>query len=154
MRAAAALVLVMLCVACAGSDDDGRPTAAEGAACPATEPNGQGPPAEQTSERHHGNGRLWTVLYYPTLIVTSRNRRSDGSIEEKFPWWRGVSGQLTIGGAGVGGSEGRVRGDIPLGYGDIGFQATSIIFPGEGCWRVTGRAGSASLTFVVDVRAA
>jgi hypothetical protein len=155
MRAAVALLLVGFCVACSGSDGGETAAATAGdAACAATEPNGEGPPGEPASDRHHGNGRLWTILYYPTLVVTSRNRRPDGSIEEKFPWWRGVSGQLTIGGSGVGGSEGRVRGDIPPGYGDIGFQATSIIFPREGCWRVTGRAGSASLTFVVDVRAA
>lgn len=160
MRVALAVLMVVLGAACAGSDSDetaqdsGREATATGAACPVTAPNGRTPPGEQSSPTHHGNGSLWTVLYYPKLIVTSRNVRPDGSIEEKFPWWRDVTGQLTIRGGEVGGSGAPIRADIPPGYGDSGFQASSVIFPTEGCWRVTGRAGNASLTFVVSVSAA
>jgi hypothetical protein len=44
-----------------------------------------------------------------------------------------------------------LRSHIPAGYGDIGFQATGIIFPTPGCWEVTGRVGNASLTFITKV---
>jgi hypothetical protein len=96
---------------------------------------------------------VWTILYYPTLVVRARNLHPDGSMEEKFPWWRGVSGGLAIRGQRLDGSAPPLRADIPSGYGDSGFQATSIIFPTEGCWRVTGSVGTASLTFVVLVEA-
>ena len=102
--------------------------------------------------RHHGESGLWTVLYYPTLPVTSRNLNPDGSIDEKFPWWRGVSGSLSIRGRRIDGSAPPLRARIPSGYGDGGFQASAIIFPTEGCWQVTGSVGLAALTFVVLVR--
>jgi hypothetical protein len=35
----------------------------------------------------------------------------------------------------------------PRGYGLTGLQASGIAFPTQGCWRVTARAGGASLTF-------
>lgn len=40
---------------------------------------------------------------------------------------------------------------IRYGEGTPGFQATSLIFPTEGCWEVTGHVAEASLTFVVRV---
>jgi len=40
---------------------------------------------------------------------------------------------------------------VPCCYGDAGFQASGVIFPTEGCWQVTGRVGTASLTFVTVV---
>jgi hypothetical protein len=44
-----------------------------------------------------------------------------------------------------------LQADIPPGYGQTGFQASGIIFPTEGCWEITGRAGDAELTFVQRV---
>jgi hypothetical protein len=32
-----------------------------------------------------------------------------------------------------------------------GFQASGVIFPTEGCWQVTGRAGRTAMTFVTFV---
>ena len=158
----ATLLLVLSSLGCSNSDTAAQNEAttaspAQEAAtvegCPVTKPNGSTPPGE-TSEglRHHGNGSLWTVLHYPTLPVTARNRQPDGSIDEKFPWWRGVSGNLSIRGRRIDGSAPPLRARIPSGYGDSGFQASAIIFPTEGCWRVTGSVGLAALTFVVLVR--
>ncbi len=61
----------------------------------------------------------------------------------KFWWWRLVKGRLTI--------EGRRLSIIPDGYGEIGFQASGLVFPTPGCWEVTGRIGDKSLTFVTLV---
>lgn len=71
----------------------------------------------------------------------------------KFPWWRGegVRGGLTIEGRRLDASAPLLEAQIPEGYGDTGFQASVIVFPTEGCWAVTARAGEASLTFVTLV---
>jgi hypothetical protein len=162
IRAVGALGLVVVALACSNSDTPSedqsssaganRPAADSG--CPVTKPNGKAPPGEPASPRHHGSGRLWTILYYPTLVVTERNVRADGSLAEKFPWWRGVQGSLTIRGERIDASGPAVRAEIPPGYGDVGFQATTIIFASEGCWRVTGTVADESLTFVTRVERA
>ena len=122
--------------------------------CPATIANGETPPGEQRSAGHHGNRMLWTVLW-PEGTVVFRPGGSgfvlaDGALQMKFPWWRGVPGPLTIEGRRIDASAPPLRAHIPNGYSGS-FQATSLIFPTPGCWEVTGRAGNASLTFVLAV---
>lgn len=75
----------------------------------------------------------------------------DRSLSMKFPWWRGVRGKLTIQGRRLDAHAPPLRASIPAGYGEIGFQATALIFPTAGCWEVTGKVGEASLTFVTRV---
>jgi hypothetical protein len=41
---------------------------------------------------------------------------------------------------------------IPGGYGESGFQASGIVFPGADCYEITGEAAGATLTFVTLVR--
>jgi len=79
--------------------------------------------------------------------------RVTGAVDMKFPWWRGpgVIGTLTVRGRRLDAAAPPLIARIPDGYGDAGFQATGLIFPTTGCWEVTGRAGSASLTFVTLV---
>jgi hypothetical protein len=120
-----------------------------------TLPNGSPPPGEKvTSAQHHGNSALWTVL--PADGILNVRRESDGRLSTKLPWWRGVTGTLTIEGhrldEGPDGG-GKFSADVPEGYGDSGFQATGVYFSSEGCWEVWGRVGSAELKFVVDVQA-
>ena len=125
-------------------------------ACPVTPPNGSTPPGEQPNPDHLGNGALWTGLWpYGRVVFQSGGPgqiHQDGSLEMKFFWWRGVRGQLEISGRRLDGAAPPLGADIPTGYGDTGFQATSLIFATEGCWEVTGRAGGASLTFVTFVQ--
>jgi hypothetical protein len=45
-----------------------------------------------------------------------------------------------------------VGASVPGGYGDTGFQASGIVFPGAGCYQITGEAAGAALTFVTLVR--
>jgi hypothetical protein len=75
----------------------------------------------------------------------------DGSISWKFPWWREVAGNLTITGQRLDAPAPPVKSQVPSGYGNIGFQASGVTFPTEGCWQVTGKTGQASLTFVTFV---
>jgi len=75
----------------------------------------------------------------------------DGSLAMKFGWERGVRGSLMIGGHRLDAAAPPLRAHISAGYGDIGFQATALIFPTPGCWEVTGHVGSARLTFITRV---
>ena len=75
----------------------------------------------------------------------------DGSLSMKFGWQRGVRGVLTIDGRRLDAAAAPLRARIPAGYGDIGFQATGLIFPTPGCWEVSGHIGNASITFTTRV---
>jgi len=85
------------------------------------------------------------------VLIPPTNVHADGSLDMKFPWWRGAIGLLTITGRRLDALEPPLRSYIPDGYGEHGFQATGIIFPTEGCWEITGRTGEARLTFVQRV---
>jgi len=77
--------------------------------------------------------------------------RPNGSIWWKFPWWRLVAGHLTITGRRLDAPAPPLEPRVPLGYGNIGFQASGVIFPTEGCWQVTAKIAHAALTFVTFV---
>lgn len=99
----------------------------------------------------HGNGKLWTVLPLDGKIVMPPD--PDGSISDKFMWWRAMQGALTIEGHRLDAPAAPAVPNVPRGYHDTGFQASSITFPTEGCWQITGQAGDSELTFVVEVHA-
>lgn len=120
--------------------------------CPITRPNGSEPPGSTSGAEFHGNGSIWVGTWHSNIVVWEPE--ADGSIDAKFGWWRGVSGQLRIEGRRLDAPAAPLTAHIPEGYGNSGFQATGIIFPTEGCWEVTGRVGDASLTFVTLVIAA
>lgn len=123
------------------------------ASCPVTIPNGSTPPFEEPSSLEHGNGDLWTAIQdWGKVGVSPRFVNTDGSINLKWLWWRGVRGKLTVEGRRLDAPAPPAQGyyDTP-GYGDSGFQAGGILFPSEGCWEISGRVGNASLTFVTLV---
>jgi hypothetical protein len=120
-------------------------------ACPITHPNGSKPPGPMFGAEPHGNGSIWVGLWSANVVVWSAE--PDGSVSAKFGWWRGVAGKLRIDGHRLDGQAPPLTAHVPDGYGDSGFQSTGITFPTEGCWRVTGRVGDASLTFVTLVLA-
>ena len=128
-----------------------------GGACPVTIANGSTPPGEQPSPMNHGNGQLWTVLWPDGMIVFRPGGpgeiRAGGSLAIKFPWWRGdgVRGPMEITGRLLDREGAEAYAELPTGYGETGFQATTIVFSGEGCWEVTGRVGEVELTFVQRV---
>lgn len=127
--------------------------------CSVTIPNGDVPPTERGRPHpafsYHGNGQVWTVLP-PTGIIRITDPdsvRSDGMVGEKFMWWRSsdlVGIQLRIAGRRLDGYAPSVDSNVPGGYfGE--FQASSIYFPTQGCWEITGSFAQASLTFTVLV---
>lgn len=121
------------------------------ASCPATPANHSMPPGEKSGPGRytHGNGRLWVEFgpENPKTFIYPDDRFV------KFGWWRGpmAQGKLTIEGRRLDAPASPLAVSIPDGYGDTGFQASGILFPSEGCWAITGKAGNASLTFVTWV---
>lgn len=99
---------------------------------------------------NHGDGKLWVGLPTESRLLVTPDK--DGSLGWKFPWWRAVCGRLTITGRRLDAPASPLRSEVPSGYGEAGFQASGVYFPSEGCWEITGRAGDAELTFVVEVR--
>ena len=133
--------------------------AADAGTCPVTRSNGDVPPGfgDPQFEGGYGNDALWTNLWMwseegVVLPAHDLHVQDDGSIAGlKWAWWRYVPGDLTIDGRRLDGDAKPLIGKVPDGYGDSGFQVSGITFPTPGCWEVTGRVGSASLTFVVWV---
>lgn len=127
-----------------------RYAAAEGK-CKVTRANGSQPPDGNIGGPGvHGNGSLWVSIgEYGSVVVN--DAEPSGAVRTKFPWWRGVTGPLRIEGRRLDGGAPPLSAELPDGYGPTGFQASSVTFPTEGCWEVTGRAGGASLTFVTLV---
>ena len=115
---------------------------------PGVSPADMGPPGMSA----YGNGKLVVVLDVHGVIVASGDMvNPDGSIWWKFPWWRLVHGHLAITGRRLDAPAAPLTPVVPDGYGDIGFQASGVIFPSEGCWQVTGTIARTSLTFVTLV---
>jgi hypothetical protein len=127
------------------------------ASCPVTLPNGKSPPTSGDSDFNLGNedGTLFTIPWPEGTVIFARDGPGyvspDGSLEMKWPWWRGVPGKLTIEGQRLDAPAPSPQAEINDVYGDRGFQPIGLIFPTQGCWEITGRVGSARLTFVTLV---
>jgi hypothetical protein len=90
-----------------------------------------------------------TILGVNGLLVPSGDMiRRDGSIRWKFPWWRLTRGRLTISGRRLDAPSPPLVSYVPNGYGAVGFQASAVIFPRQGCWQITGQLAGKSVTFV------
>lgn len=151
-----------LAVGCSRSTDPpaehaSAATSASTATCPLTLPNGSIPRdaynwVGNDPENSHGNGKLWTLLWPHNVVVAAPAFvERDGTVRMKWPWWRGVRGELQIEGRRLDGDAAPLRAEIPRYYGLSGFQPAAIFFPTEGCWEVTGKAGNATLTVVTLV---
>jgi hypothetical protein len=142
--------------------------------CPVTRANGSAPPGEGASSDLYGNGRLWTLVNRDGRFVVAPESAPeflgsqgeiavdgvllpDGSVAIKAPWWRGrgVRGRIRVQARRLDARAPRVDRTIePSGYGLTGFQAMGLELPTTGCWRITGNAGTASLTVVTLVEPA
>jgi hypothetical protein len=131
------------------------------APCNVTAPNGIVAGLSERQEGSYGNTwlsvgpfGLWpngTVVLKPggAGFVTS-----DGALGMKFGWTRAARGKLKVTGHRLDGSAPPLRLDAADGYGDIGFQASYLIFPTPGCWEVNAQVGDredSRITFVTKV---
>jgi len=127
--------------------------------CPTTIPRrvvgwlGASPASMVPGTSAYGNGKLVvSPLDLNGVIVASRDFvRPDGSIWWKYLWWRKIPGDLIITGRRLDGPAPPLTSYIPNGYGDVGFQASGVTFPSEGCWQITGKIDHTSLTFITLV---
>jgi hypothetical protein len=118
--------------------------------------------------------RSWRADGRPTLLFQSWYINADSTIwasvpEEGWPaggqtfqgtravggqktyWVRPAGSQLEISGRRLDASAPPLQAHIPCCY-TSGFQIASVLFPTEGCWEVTARAGANELRFVTAVR--
>ncbi len=156
-----AVTLALVPAGWAGKSSPAVAWKAEGS-CPVSLPNRRAPRGGAgftAAAFNYGNASLRVSLWPKGKLVAGplpdgaiwASIEPDGSIVAKLGWWRGVAGKLAIGGRRLDASAPPLRAHVPDGYGVTGFQATGIIFPTAGCWKVTGKVGGASLTFVVLV---
>jgi hypothetical protein len=138
------------------ASEDSEAVVVEPTTCDVTRANGQGTFIEGLSPELYGNVLISTDLWPDGTIVFRPGGpgfvTDAGALGMKWGWRRAVRGQLRIEGRRLDGSAPPLRAEIPAGYGDFGFQSSALIFPTTGCWEVTGRVGTASLTFVTLVQ--
>lgn len=160
------LFVIAVLAGCGGHQPRTTPSASTGQAsrsvagrCPVTLPRPWTPPpgvpqrALFGSDYASGNGRLWVGGLWPSGVIQAGPRfiNADGSVGMKFGWWRTVPGHLRITGRRLDATAPPLRATVPDGYGITGFQSSGVYFPTAGCWQVTGKAGTATLTFVTMV---
>ncbi len=132
-------------------------------ACEATVPNGRAVSEEArgkaglpASPMFFGNDGLATMLWPDGTVVFRPGGPgsvlADGALRMKFIWVKLPGTALKIEGTRLDAPAPPLRFTVQQGFEGESFQPSSLIFPTPGCWRVTARAGSASLTFVTRVR--
>ena len=97
-----------------------------------------------------GTDGIWTPL--PTDGVVTWGSATSGS---KFPVWSLATGRVSatarrLDAPTLPGFTSNFG--IPEVASSLGFIASGLTFPSDGCWKVTYRVGDAKLVFVVDVR--
>jgi hypothetical protein len=134
-------------------------TVESGRTCPATVVQTRRPPPGSKgliAASWYGHNGLWVDLE-PNGVAAYPNARRlpSGWIETKAVWWRARSaaGRLTIRGKRLYSIRDRMRAQVPEGSGSRGLQPSGLLFPSPGCWKITGKSGGASLSYVVAVRA-
>jgi hypothetical protein len=99
-----------------------------------------------------GNDGLWVGGLGENGVITRYQAlEPDGSMGRKLGWTRLTPGTLVITGRRLDANAPPLRSNVADGYGDLGFQSTAVIFPTAGCWEVTGKTETATLTFVTYV---
>ena len=105
--------------------------------------------------RRYGSRRLWVILPAAGILHVQRNHPDDGMFGTKLGWIpdRDRNLKLTVSGQRLDApGRMRVRG-VFWGHSSTGkgSWASAVAFPQGGCWRITGRAGPTTLSYVVRV---
>lgn len=105
--------------------------------------------------RRYGSGRLSVTLPPAGILYVRRNQPDDGLYGTKL-WWvpdRDRNVVLAVNGRRLDAPGRMVVRSVNWGYSSDGrgSWASAVAFPSGGCWRVTGRAGATTLSYVVRV---
>lgn len=127
--------------------------------CPVTKSTGATPPASlgqlppprasapvPWSDAWYGNEALWTQLSKTGVIPEIQ-----GSV--KWPWWIVIGGPFKVTATLRDNPGASLTGDVPSGYGSMGFQPSGLDLPKLGCWTITGTvSGEPPLSITVWVQ--
>jgi hypothetical protein len=116
--------------------------------CPVTRPVKDQPPDDPNADSF-GRG-YWYINADRTIWVGLPGNQTWRVGGEKVIWIRPQGTELVITGERLDGPAPPLRADIPCCY-PTGFQVTGLIFPTEGCWEVTAKAGDSELRFITKV---
>jgi hypothetical protein len=152
------LALPVLTAASTGCDESQSPAAAASTriqSCPVTLPSRD----FRRDGFNHGDRFLAVALWPKGRLVAGpladgssyAEVNPDGSVTAKLGWIRHAPGRLKIDGERLDAPAPPLRAHVPDGYGNTGFQATGLMFPTQGCWKIEGRVGEHELPFVVLV---
>lgn len=105
--------------------------------------------------RRYGSSRLWVTLPSAGILRVQRNQPDDGMVGTKLGWIpdRNRNLTLTVSGQRLDAPGRMVVRAIFWGHSSAGrgSWASAVAFPRGGCWRITGRAGPTTLSYVVRV---
>ena len=105
--------------------------------------------------RRYGSSRLWVLLPPAGILHVQRNQPDDGMFGTKLGWIpdRDRNLELTVSGRRLDAPGRMVVRGVFWGYSSTGkgSWASAVAFPDGGCWRITGRAGTSTVSYVVRV---
>jgi hypothetical protein len=130
------------------------------AGLPATPPAQEGQDAcpvtlSALPSRRYGGRRLWVILPAAGILHVQRNQPDDGMFGTKLGWSpdRDRNLKLIVSGQRLDAPGRMVVRGVFWGHSSTGkgSWASAVAFPQGGCWRITGRAGPTTLSYVVRV---
>ena len=145
------VTLIAFLAACSKGQPASSPLAEPGTeaidSCPVTEAIRAVPPRDPNADPF-GSGP-WYINADRTIWVWAV-RMVAGPEGNKVLWIRPRGTQLTVSGRRLDAEVPPPTASIPCCY-PTGFQASGLIFPTEGCWEISAKAGNSQLTFVTRV---
>lgn len=123
--------------------------------CPVTEAVWAKPPEDAAVEGSAEYGyylvnedrSIWASAWW---VEQDENDLYAGEDGMKMGWFRPEGADLKISGRRIDAQAPPLETHIPCCY-PTRFQATGLVFPTEGCWEVSARAGDGVLSFVVEI---
>ena len=107
------------------------------------------------ASRRYGGSRLWVTLPAGGILRVQRNQPDDGMFGTKLGWVpdRDRNLMLTVSGRRLDAPGRMVVRAVSRGHSSDGrgSWASAVAFPSAGCWRITGRAGPTTVSYVVSV---
>lgn len=107
------------------------------------------PPDDPAADTFASPGGTWYANADRTLWGWWWGRRHNG--EYKVLWVRPRGEQVRVRGERLDGGPGSFRHTFPATDVRATFTASSLAFPGPGCWRVSATSGPAELEFIVAI---